>query len=242
MYSLELLATRTTGVLWLPLHAMSIVRKPSWLIGICSISTISQSNPKSAIISTKYGSEHANHVPMAGLPFCRISFKVFAMGSLDRGLILRCLRIFCQFCRAKSTIKNGVPKLRKDFYSYGLMQPICSFAAVCVICVLFATGQRSTLSRLHENSRSKTASPSSTHRSEGGGSYVGSKVCGSCHIGYYNSFRQTSMGRSMLPADASSLASDLPTPARVYDADSNQYFDMTSRDGQLFQKIGRAHV
>jgi len=39
----------------------------------------------------------------------------------------------------------------------------------------------------------------------------------------------------MLPADAISLASDLPTPARVYDADSNQYFDVTSRDGQLFQ-------
>lgn len=39
----------------------------------------------------------------------------------------------------------------------------------------------------------------------------------------------------MLPADASSLALVLPTPAQVYDKDSNQYFEVVRRDGALFQ-------
>lgn len=39
----------------------------------------------------------------------------------------------------------------------------------------------------------------------------------------------------MLPADASSLALVFPTPAQVYDKDSNQYFEVTRRGGELFQ-------
>lgn len=39
----------------------------------------------------------------------------------------------------------------------------------------------------------------------------------------------------MLPADASSLAPVLPTPAQVYDKDTNQYFEVTRKDGELFQ-------
>ena len=41
------------------------------------------------------------------------------------------------------------------------------------------------------------------------------------------------MGQSMLPGDA--LASTLPVPATIYDKDSNQYFSVTSKEGQLFQ-------
>lgn len=39
----------------------------------------------------------------------------------------------------------------------------------------------------------------------------------------------------MLPADASSLALVFPTPAQVYDKDSNQYFEVTRRGSELFQ-------
>jgi hypothetical protein len=81
----------------------------------------------------------------------------------------------------------------------------------------------------------KAASPGSTQTTQQRGRYVGSKACGSCHKSIYSSFLQTSMGRSMLPGATSSLASVLPTPAQVYDKDSNQYFDVTRRDGELFQ-------
>jgi hypothetical protein len=41
------------------------------------------------------------------------------------------------------------------------------------------------------------------------------------------------MGQSMLAGDA--LVSSLPVPATIYDKDSNQYFSVTSKEGQLFQ-------
>jgi hypothetical protein len=63
--------------------------------------------------------------------------------------------------------------------------------------------------------------------------YIGSQACASCHRDVYNSFRKTAMGQSMLPGGA--LASTLPVPATIYDKDSNQYFVVTSNDGQLFQ-------
>jgi len=81
----------------------------------------------------------------------------------------------------------------------------------------------------------KASNPASLRNPEVGAHYVGSKVCASCHSNIYNSFRQTSMGMSMLPSDANSLASVLPVPATVYDKDSNQYFDVMRRDGGLFQ-------
>jgi hypothetical protein len=62
---------------------------------------------------------------------------------------------------------------------------------------------------------------------------VGADACASCHRSLYNSFQKTAMGQSMLPGDG--LASVLPVPATIYDKDSNQYFSVTRREGQLFQ-------
>lgn len=64
--------------------------------------------------------------------------------------------------------------------------------------------------------------------------YVGSQACGSCHSEIFNSFRQTGMGRSMLPATDSSLAG-LPSPATVYDQDLGKYFEIEHRDGNWYQ-------
>src|ERR1700757_1102613 len=94
-------------VLSLPLQAISIVRRFSWLRGICSISISSQSKPKPAIISTKYGSEQASQVPTAGLPLCKICLNLFAMFSLAPNQET-VNSVFCQVFDAKSTIKNGV--------------------------------------------------------------------------------------------------------------------------------------
>jgi hypothetical protein len=84
-------------------------------------------------------------------------------------------------------------------------------------------------------SGTKASNPVPPRNTDAGGRYVGSKVCASCHSNIYSSFRQTSMGMSMLPGDPNSLASALPVPATVYDKDSNQYFDVMRKDGELFQ-------
>ena len=112
---------------------------------------------------------------------------------------------------------------------------ICALAYVVCICPLWAAAQGSSLRRAEDKSGTKATSSASTRTTESGGRYVGSKTCGSCHKGIYSSFRQTAMGQSMLPGATSSLVSVLPTPAEVYDKDSNQYFDVTRRDGGLFQ-------
>ena len=94
--------------------------------------------------------------------------------------------------------------------------------------------QQSPHTRTQSKSGTKAATSIRLRNTESKEGYVGSKVCGSCHRNIYGSFRQTSMGRSMLPGDTNFLAS-LPAPARVYDKDSNQYFELSRKDGGLFQ-------
>jgi hypothetical protein len=65
--------------------------------------------------------------------------------------------------------------------------------------------------------------------------FVGSEVCASCHAGIFNEFRQTQMGRSMIAGNQSSFVASLPLPAKVYDKDTGQYFEVLRRDGHLYQ-------
>ena len=99
----------------------------------------------------------------------------------------------------------------------------------------YTAAQQSSQSKIQGKAETKTSISSAVRKAEPDRGYVGSKVCGSCHRTIYASFGQTSMGRSMLPGDADSLASILPAPARVYDRGSNQYFDVIGKDGRLFQ-------
>jgi hypothetical protein len=111
----------------------------------------------------------------------------------------------------------------------------CILIYIAFVCSLNGAAQQSTFPTTRARSRKQVSSPVPARNTEAGGHYVGSKVCASCHSNIYSSFRQTSMGMSMLPGDANSLASVLPLPATVYDKDSNQYFDVMRRDGGLFQ-------
>jgi len=111
----------------------------------------------------------------------------------------------------------------------------CILIYIAFVCLLNGAAQQSTLATTRASSGKKASNPVPARNTEAGGRYVGSKVCASCHSNIYSSFRQTSMGMSMLPGDANSLASVLPLPATVYDKDSNQYFDVMRRDGGLFQ-------
>jgi hypothetical protein len=65
--------------------------------------------------------------------------------------------------------------------------------------------------------------------------FVGSEVCGSCHNDIFNKFRKTEMGRSMIAGNESSFVASLPLPAKVYDKDTGQYFEVLRKDGHLYQ-------
>ena len=51
---------------------------------------------------------------------------------------------------------------------------------------------------------------------------------------HFKNFEQTGMGRSMLPADDSSVAW-LPSPVTVFDQDIGQYFEVLRKDGHWYQ-------
>ena len=152
-----------------------------------------------------------------------------------------CLGSTCAF-------RSGELKTRlADTLKYPLRIPVRSKRAIpargfaCILIyiafgyLLTGAAQQSTHATTRAKSGTKASNPAPPGNTEAGGRYVGSKVCASCHSNIYNSFRQTSMGMSMLPGDANSLASVLPVPATVYDKDSNQYFDVMRKDGGLFQ-------
>jgi len=100
-----------------------------------------------------------------------------------------------------------------------------AFPNVAVFPIAKGSGQKSRIS----------TPPSQRLDAASGGHYLGSKACASCHSAIYNNFRQTSMGRSMLPGETRSLDGVLPPTAKVYDKDSDQYFDVRLKGGSLYQ-------
>lgn len=126
---------------------------------------------------------------------------------------------------------HGIPRrsrgaLYTRLFSCIVLQIVCLF-------VTYAPTQQSSHAQTQGKSAKDAESPAAVQTKDPQARYVGSNVCGSCHRSTYASFRQTSMGRSMLPGDTDSVS--LPLPARVYDKDSNQYFEVMRKDGSLFQ-------
>lgn len=64
--------------------------------------------------------------------------------------------------------------------------------------------------------------------------YVGSKACASCHSGIYQSYKQTSMGRSM-SGITSALLSKLALPAHTHNEHLGRRFDIYAQDGKLYE-------
>jgi len=64
--------------------------------------------------------------------------------------------------------------------------------------------------------------------------YVGSQVCAGCHRPIFNSFSRTDMGRSMSAATPDFLEK-IPSSASLFDARLNQHFEVSVRDGNLYQ-------
>src|SRR5579864_1994539 len=64
--------------------------------------------------------------------------------------------------------------------------------------------------------------------------YVGSRACSKCHQQIYRSYSRTDMGRSMSQPSLS-LLNKFPTSVTVFDSASKRHFEVSVRDGQLFQ-------
>lgn len=65
---------------------------------------------------------------------------------------------------------------------------------------------------------------------------MGSQTCGSCHTEIFNHFRQTGMGRSIIPAENDALPG-LPAPATVFDQDLGQYFEVSRKNGNWYESV-----
>ncbi len=65
--------------------------------------------------------------------------------------------------------------------------------------------------------------------------YVGSETCAECHLGIYNSFKRTDMGRSMSIVSKDTMPSSLSTTLSVYDASLNRYFDLQPNGRFVYQ-------
>ncbi|MGB8593229.1 MAG: hypothetical protein WCD40_17760 [Candidatus Acidiferrales bacterium] len=64
--------------------------------------------------------------------------------------------------------------------------------------------------------------------------YVGSKACSQCHRAIFNNFSRTDMGRSMSEVTPEFLGK-IPNSASIFDARLNRHFEVTARDGKLYQ-------
>ncbi len=64
--------------------------------------------------------------------------------------------------------------------------------------------------------------------------YIGSRACAKCHPSIYESFMRTDMGRSMSEITPA-LLEKIPTSANVFDSKLNRHFEISARDGSLYQ-------
>src|SRR5271168_1248370 len=67
--------------------------------------------------------------------------------------------------------------------------------------------------------------------------YLGSQTCGGCHSEIYREYMRTGMGRSMSSASSVSpaLLQDLHVPAVYSNPRLDRHFDVTARDGKLYE-------
>ena len=64
--------------------------------------------------------------------------------------------------------------------------------------------------------------------------YVGSETCSACHRDIYDTYKKTSMGRSMAEITPALLAA-MQLPATYDDAKLNRHFSVYAQDGNLYQ-------
>jgi hypothetical protein len=66
-------------------------------------------------------------------------------------------------------------------------------------------------------------------------SYVGTKVCAACHADIFAKYSKTAMGRSIVRGDDPSLLDRLPVPFAVFDSNAGEYFEVSRKEGAIYQ-------
>jgi hypothetical protein len=97
---------------------------------------------------------------------------------------------------------------------------------------LFCAGQ--TVPEANHPARAAPALARASPHTESNDGYVGSLACSRCHAAIYNHFARTSMGRSMTPVTPEFLRT-MPTYSSIYDPKLDRHFEVTSKDGKLYQ-------
>ncbi len=65
--------------------------------------------------------------------------------------------------------------------------------------------------------------------------YVGTRVCATCHQQIASRYNSTAMGRSMTLPDDSAALDGAPLPFKVFDNETNEYFEVARQGGKLIQ-------
>ena len=102
-------------------------------------------------------------------------------------------------------------------------------ALLGIVCALVAS-HRGDLARAAQS----TPAPEKAAPFSPSPGYVGSKVCAGCHRPIFNNFSQTDMGRSM-SAVTPDFLEKIPQSASIFDAHLNRHFEVSVRDGNLYQ-------
>ena len=66
--------------------------------------------------------------------------------------------------------------------------------------------------------------------------YVGNQACKACHPGISESFKQSEMGRSFYLPSQADVIEDYSDSIRVYDSNSDFYYEPTRRGGDTYQR------
>ena len=101
-----------------------------------------------------------------------------------------------------------------------------------------ATAQTSSKAPAQTSSKIPATRPAQAvhfRNTDPGTRYVGSKVCGACHPRIFSSYIKTGMGRSVIAGDDKSLVDRLPVPFAVFDQKTGLSFEVSRRDGALYQ-------
>jgi hypothetical protein len=77
--------------------------------------------------------------------------------------------------------------------------------------------------------------PGSFRNAAAGIRYLGSKACGACHSKIFASYTKTGMGRSLVAGGDKSLLERLPAPFSLFDSDAGQFFEVSRKEGLLYQ-------
>jgi predicted CXXCH cytochrome family protein len=127
-------------------------------------------------------------------------------------------------------IQHGVRSYSQIFHSsivrvFVIPIALPGFFLLFMICLVACSKQE------QERAQQTSAEPVAANAQ-----WVGSEACAPCHAQFYNSFRQTGMGRSFSRPDMARLTPLLKTSPLVYERKSDFHYSAHLREGRLIMR------